>query len=100
MQDQLEPGRYQAGASNVTGAFLTLVAVAAATSPAAAGEPSRVDLAAWVEAQGGEMERDASGAVVEISLARSWATDSDVERIAGIKTLKRLNLSFTYVTDP
>ena len=35
----------------------------------------------------------------EMSLARTWATDADVERIAAIKTLKRLDLSLTYVSD-
>jgi len=35
----------------------------------------------------------------EISLARTWATDADVERIAANKSLKRLDLSLTYVSD-
>ena len=52
-----------------------------------------------IEAQGGEVVRAADGAIVEISLARTWATDNDVERLAEIKTLKRLDLSFTYVSD-
>jgi Leucine-rich repeat (LRR) protein len=37
--------------------------------------------------------------IVEMSLARTWATDADVERLAEIKTLKRLDLSLTYVSD-
>src|SRR5260370_35126089 len=53
----------------------------------------------WIESQGGEVVRDPTGAIVEVSLARTWATDNDIERVAEIKTLKRLDLSFTYVTD-
>jgi hypothetical protein len=71
----------------------------AAIAIAAAFPLRAADAAGWIAAQGGEIVRDAKGAIVEISLARTWATDSDVERIAGIKTLQRLNLSFTYVTD-
>ena len=53
----------------------------------------------WIESQGGQIVRDPTGAIVEVSLARTWATDNDIERVAEIKTLKRLDLSFTYVTD-
>ena len=34
-----------------------------------------------------------------MSLARTWATDADIERVAAIKTLKKLDLSLTYVSD-
>ncbi len=34
-----------------------------------------------------------------MSFARTWATDADLERVAAIKTLKRLDLSLTYVSD-
>lgn len=51
------------------------------------------------ELQIGQVVRDRAGNIVEISLARTWATDADVERIAAIKTLKRLDLSLTYVSD-
>jgi len=35
----------------------------------------------------------------EISLARTWATDADLERVAATPSVKRLDLSLTYVTD-
>ena len=35
----------------------------------------------------------------EISLARTWASDADLERIAATVSVKRLDLSLTYVTD-
>ena len=57
------------------------------------------DTAQWIESQGGQIVRDPTGAIVEVSLARTWATDNDIARVAEIKTLKRLDLSFTYVTD-
>ena len=48
---------------------------------------------------GGEVLRDPAGAIVEISLARTDATDQLIAQLAQIKTLRRLDLSFTYVTD-
>src|SRR2546427_1416539 len=56
-------------------------------------------LIASIEAQGGEVVRDQKGEIVEISLARTWATDADIEQIASAKSLKRLDLSLTYVSD-
>jgi internalin A len=56
-------------------------------------------IAASVEKQGGYVVRDQKGNIIEVSLARTWATDADVERIAAIKTLKKLDLSLTYVSD-
>jgi internalin A len=56
-------------------------------------------LIASIEAQGGEVIRDQKGDVVEISLARTWAIDADVVRLGEVKTLRRLDLSLTYVSD-
>ena len=66
---------------------------------ATAADLPRMDLARWIEEQGGEVRRGPDGGIVAVSLARTWATDHDVERIAGIKSIQRLDLSFTYVTD-
>ncbi len=52
-----------------------------------------------MEALGGDVTRGADGAIVEISLARTWATDNILDRVVEVKNLKRLDLSFTYVTD-
>jgi internalin A len=52
-----------------------------------------------IEAQGGDVKRDAKGAVVEVSLARTWANDADVARLARLNTIRRLDLSLTYVSD-
>ena len=56
-------------------------------------------IVAAIEKQGGHVVRNAKGNIVEVSLARTWATDADVEQLAGIKTLKKLDLSLTYVSD-
>jgi internalin A len=56
-------------------------------------------LAADIEKLGGFVVRDAKGNITEVSLARTWATDADVERVPAIKTLKKLDLSLTYVSD-
>jgi Leucine-rich repeat (LRR) protein len=82
----------------------TILAVAAAwmaagTGDVSAAEAPHADVAERIEALGGYVVRDSEGGIVEVSLARTWATDIDVERVAQIKDLKRLDLSFTYVTD-
>ena len=52
-----------------------------------------------IEQRGGWVVRDKSGVIVEASLERTWATDNDIDFIVTLKTLKKLDLSFTYVTD-
>jgi hypothetical protein len=52
-----------------------------------------------IEARGGSVIRDRDGSIAEVSLARTWATDEDLTYVAQIKTLKRLDLSFTLITD-
>jgi len=55
--------------------------------------------ASQAAAQDDRVVRDQTGRVLEVSLARTWATDADVERVAAIPTVKRLDLSLTYVSD-
>ena len=55
--------------------------------------------ASLAAAQDDRAVRDQAGRVVEVSIARTWATDADVERVAAIPTVKRLDLSLTYVSD-
>jgi len=68
------------------------VTVRAADTPQAA-------IAHSIETLGGAIVRGPDGNIVEVSLARTGATDNDIERVVQIKGLKRLNLSFTYITD-
>jgi internalin A len=72
--------------------------VFAAVAPAQA-QTNDAAVVASIEAQGGDVVRDVKGTIVDVSLARTWATDADVERIAGLKGIKRLDLSLTYVSD-
>src|SRR5438093_1334754 len=69
------------------------------TGVAQAAESPQAALSQWIESIGGQVVRGSDGAIVEVSVARTWATDSDVARIAEIKTIKRLDLGTTYVTD-
>jgi Leucine-rich repeat (LRR) protein len=73
--------------------------VAAGIGATLKAEAPQADVAQRIEALGGYVVRDAGGNIVEVSLARTWAKDADVERVAEIESLKRLDLSFTYVTD-
>jgi internalin A len=79
----------------MTRAAMVLSLVLTATTAAA----QEAALVRSIDEQGGAVVRDAAGRLVEVSLARTWATDADIERLAGVKTLKRLDLSLTYVSD-
>jgi internalin A len=82
--------------------FVPIALLIVGAMPAGASGATQDDasgLVASVNALGGDVTRDRNGDIVDISLARTWATDADVERIATVKTLKRLDLSLTYVTD-
>ena len=61
--------------------------------------PAIVNALERIEQRGGWVVRDKDGTIVEASLERTWATDNDIDFIAELKTLKKLDLSFTYVTD-
>jgi Leucine-rich repeat (LRR) protein len=66
---------------------------------AAAAEAPQADIARSIEALGGDVVRGPDGNIVEVSLARTWASNNEIERVVEIKGLKRLDLSFTYVSD-
>jgi Leucine-rich repeat (LRR) protein len=68
-------------------------------APQASSGGSFASVVERIEARGGYAVRDRDGNITEVSLARTWATDNDVQLLAGIKTIKKLDLSFTYVTD-
>ncbi|SPE29127.1 exported hypothetical protein [Candidatus Sulfopaludibacter sp. SbA6] len=55
--------------------------------------------AGWIEQAGGTVTRDPGGNVVAVDLRSSWATDSDMPRLAKLKDLKRLDLSLTRISD-
>jgi internalin A len=89
---------------------LLILLTALAASPAAAQtkapaapspktSPAEAMAVQRIEARGGFVVRDRDGSISEVSLARTWATDEDLNYVAHIATLKRLDLSFTLVTD-
>jgi internalin A len=85
-------------------ALIVLIAapVAAQTKsapPAAKINPAEAAAVQRIEARGGFVVRDRDGNVTEASLARTWATDEDLVYVAQLKALKKLDLSFTLVTD-
>ena len=57
------------------------------------------DLRSRVMAQGGEVESDDGGDVVGVRFGFTWVADGDLDHIAGINSLKRLDLSLTRITD-
>src|SRR5437764_134902 len=57
------------------------------------------DIERWVEAQGGFVVRDSGGSIVEVSLGGASVTDGDLDRLVEIKSLRKLDLGLTYVTD-
>jgi len=81
--------------------LLTTVAVAMLSNGwiSRAAEPPQAAVARSIEALGGQVVRAPDGNIVEVSLARTWASNNDIERVIEIKDLKRLDLSFTYVSD-
>jgi internalin A len=79
--------------------FAVVLACAWAVPSGAAADDDSSALVASISAMGGDVIRDRDGRIVDISLARTWATDADIDRIAAVRTLKRLDLSLTYVSD-
>jgi len=75
------------------------VATAQTKAPEPAGANSYAAAVQRIEARGGFVVRDKDGTITEASLARTWATDEDMFYVAQIKTLKKLDLSFSLVTD-
>jgi Leucine-rich repeat (LRR) protein len=74
--------------------------LASAGSIASGADGEQASVPSWIESLGGRVARGPDGAIIEISLARTWATNQDIERVVEIKGLKRLDLSFTLVSDP
>jgi Leucine-rich repeat (LRR) protein len=77
-----------------------LIVPAASAQSRRASDPPEVAVAIQrIEERGGWVARDKAGTIVEASLERTWATDNDIDFIVDLKTIRKLDLSFTYVTD-
>ena len=79
--------------------LISAALVLACAAPSGAAQDDSARIAASIETAGGSVVRDRTGHIVDVSLARTWATDADVERVAAIKTVRRLDLSLTYASD-
>src|SRR4029450_1648847 len=86
--------------------LFVLIAVASLWTPSAAtaqarkqDSPAVAHAVERIEQRGGWVARDKDGVIVEASLERTWATDNDIDFIVELKTIKKLDLACTYVTD-
>src|SRR5215204_3019604 len=92
--------RLSRGSSLLVLLFVSALAVDAdAQSRKASDLPGIAYAVERIEQRGGWVARDKDGTIVEASLERTWATDNDIDFIADLKTIRKLDLSFTYVTD-
>ena len=57
------------------------------------------DPASWISERGGAIERDARGNVIAVDLSGSWVTDTDLEQLASLPRLAKLNLGHTRISD-
>jgi len=55
--------------------------------------------AAWIEAAGGAIMRDASGRITGVDFRGSWITDTDLRKLNQYPHLTHLDLSVTRITD-
>ena len=59
----------------------------------------RADTGDWITALGGQFTADAQGNIVSVSLASTWITDVDLQRVGELAALQKLDLSHTQITD-
>ena len=57
------------------------------------------EVAQWVRDHNGQVQTDATGQISAVILNLAWAGDADVERFAKLSHLRKLDLSFSLLTD-
>src|SRR6185437_9681165 len=72
--------------------------VVASPPPIAAAEEVR-HAETEIDLLGGRSSRDSAGHVVGVDLRNAWITDADLEKLAGLPRLERINLGYTKITD-
>jgi Leucine-rich repeat (LRR) protein len=65
----------------------------------AAAEPKPAEVARWIAELGGEIETGSAGRVTSVSLPYAWVTDADIETIAALPGVQKLDLSLSLITD-
>jgi hypothetical protein len=86
----------------LTAAIVTAIVVGPAGARAqsrASDSPAVAYAIERIEQRGGWVVRDKDGKVSEVSLERTWSTDNDIDFVVELKDIRKLDLSFTYVTD-
>ena len=73
-------------------AMIALGFLAAANLPDSA-------VAQWVQDHNGHIQTDATGQISAVRLNLAWVGDADVERFAKLSHLRKLDLSFSLLTD-
>ena len=48
---------------------------------------------------GGSFQKNPAGQIVEVDLTSTWITDDDLAKIAQLDQLRKLNLSYTKISD-
>ena len=76
-----------------------LISAAAALLVARGVSAEPPGLAQWIADLGGSLARDRAGSISSIDLSRSWVSDIDLTRLAGLDRLERLALAQTHLTD-
>src|SRR5438045_9623288 len=79
--------------------FRTAIVTLLACAPLFSTTPNQADIAAWIRDTGGSFQKNQAGQIIEVDLTSTWITDDDLARIAELTELRKLNLSYTKITD-
>ncbi len=78
---------------------LRVLAATALVNVLLAADSAPADIQPWVQDLGGSVRHGPDGEVVGIDLSRSWVSDVDLQRLAGMGSLASLALAQTHVSD-
>src|SRR5438552_2449333 len=57
------------------------------------------DLLAELDSLGARYSHNAAGEIIGVDLSNAWMTDADLEKLARLPQLERINLAYTKITD-
>ena len=76
---------------------MALVLLLSWLAPGTAADQPHEDVASWILAEGGSLERD-DGHIVSVDLASCWITDADLEKLSRLPRLQEINLAHTWIS--
>jgi internalin A len=76
-----------------------LSALLLCTLTAYAFAPADDDVATWIRDVGGSVVRGSGGEITEVDLTSTWTSDDDLVKVGRLKQLRKLDLSYTKVSD-